>query len=867
MCGHKNFKEETNMKNLKKTLCLVLVIAMVCSLFVTTNAAFKYQADIDNATAAAVLNEIGVITGYTDGSFKPAGVLTRAEGATIIARLLLGDDAASYTAAGNPFDDVKATDWHAGYIAYCVAEGIVAGYGNGKFGPNDTLTVAQFGKMLLNALGYESAREGFTGADWATPVGKYINKLGLAEGANATLNASCTRQVAAQLALNTLKSTMVEYATGSTTIKGEGIEVTVGGSAAEKVENNAQTETLINDDYMQFAEQYFPLLRYNGSNNNNFGRPAVNAWSMRGVELGTEASEADLLKTYTGTVTRGALYDLLGKKVVNDLKAAGTASTVTVYVDGTAATSLNLDQIFNNDNDVKGDAVVFGSASYATGNGVVTEVYLEETATAYNVTIVVINTYVGVVAADYDEDAEELEIEVYGATGAGVAGTYTLSAEDYDVAGYEAEDFVLVTVDTGMAADEAIATIAPAKTVSGTVDTYTKSSSDWLNTITVGGKKYSYSKQQITIANGDASSVNAAWRGTDVTLVLDAAGYVISFAEADVVANYVYVTEIISETNFSSAKQSYLAAAYFTDGTYEELALAKVDGNTTITTGTGVAGWYTYSVNAEGKYILNTAANTTQTTSDIEGGKVAFISGQKANSKTVFVVVDEEGESTVFTGYKTMADVDCTGGNVVLDIITDEDTAYATFVFVTVDGGEISFSGSTKDTSTMVYIYRSGMFTENIDEEENVYYANTYALVNGVKTTINTEVDTWTTGLYIDVEYDNVTGYISGMTKVDGNNFTTDAVDNDGDSNDAFYLSTTLAAAAGDILFDGGVLDIDGYTYDVAEDIEIVLIEGTAYSKISMSKLTSLKNGTATFAGVVNAEGEVTALYVVYTKA
>jgi len=99
------------------------------------------------------------------------------------------------------------------------------------------------------------------------------------------------------------------------------------------------------------------------------------------------------------------------------------------------------------------------------------------------------------------------------------------------------------------------------------------------------------------------------------------------------------------------------------------------------------------------------------------------------------------------------------------------------------------------------------------------------------------------------------------MFKVDGENFTDKAVDNDGDSLDAFYLTV---AEKHPIFFEGDILGINNSNnYEIAEDCEIYLIEGTTYSNVSMSKITSMSNKKpATYAGIVNAEGQVTTLFV-----
>ena len=70
-----------------------------------------------------------------------------------------------------PFDDVKADRWSAPCIEWCAEQGILLGYGDGRFGPDDTLTGDQFAKMLLCAL--KLARAGNyagLGAAWYAAV-------------------------------------------------------------------------------------------------------------------------------------------------------------------------------------------------------------------------------------------------------------------------------------------------------------------------------------------------------------------------------------------------------------------------------------------------------------------------------------------------------------------------------------------------------------------------------------------------------------------------------------------------------------------------------------------------------------------------
>ena len=51
---------------------------------------------------------------------------------------------------------MAANRWSAGYIGYCVQQGILAGTGNGNFDPEGELTGLAFAKMMLVALGYDA---------------------------------------------------------------------------------------------------------------------------------------------------------------------------------------------------------------------------------------------------------------------------------------------------------------------------------------------------------------------------------------------------------------------------------------------------------------------------------------------------------------------------------------------------------------------------------------------------------------------------------------------------------------------------------------------------------------------------------------
>ncbi|MCQ2420941.1 MAG: S-layer homology domain-containing protein, partial [Clostridia bacterium] len=83
------------------------------------------------------------IKGYPDGSFKPNGSLTRAEAATIFYRLLVNTNVMRSVS----FSDVKAGSWYYEAVSVLAGKGVIKGYPDGTFGPNRSVTRAEFCAM------------------------------------------------------------------------------------------------------------------------------------------------------------------------------------------------------------------------------------------------------------------------------------------------------------------------------------------------------------------------------------------------------------------------------------------------------------------------------------------------------------------------------------------------------------------------------------------------------------------------------------------------------------------------------------------------------------------------------------------------
>jgi len=93
----------------------------------------------------------GIISGYPDGNYKPDQIMTRAEFAVVLVKAFNLKDA-----AGKIFKDTQK-HWAAGYISTAYAAGIIGGYSETEFGPDDPLTREQMAVMAVKAAGFQPA--------------------------------------------------------------------------------------------------------------------------------------------------------------------------------------------------------------------------------------------------------------------------------------------------------------------------------------------------------------------------------------------------------------------------------------------------------------------------------------------------------------------------------------------------------------------------------------------------------------------------------------------------------------------------------------------------------------------------------------
>lgn len=546
------------------------------------------------------------------------------------------------TATRAPFPDVPASHIFAGYISYCAQEGIISGYSDGYFRPGDTLSGYAFMKMLLGALGYDQTNEGLTGNNWTIQCAKLVQGIGLADDLDGDFLGSktVTREEAALYALNTLKARTVEYVVPGGSFTVNGVEINQKASnASYRVYGTTWTGTTTaandgnvdgtpeGDGYIQFAEEHFPRLILNPDERDDFKRPQ-HMWTYKGDKIGSYTDTPDV--TYEGTVTQADIYD--------DLALTSTTDDFHMFIDGMPANlfyelatnnPLYRDEgpsyLLKNNGDrtetnhvTIGEGVIDENKLVGTGPGCVIECY--KTGRQINDhddygTIVVINSYIGEVVAVNDSEGKHAatidispigndfddatENAVLNAMGASILGGSNNMGDTFKTSNFELGDIVTynyafkVTAGTNnntgkansddlfdgnvviddlddpgdVSASGSVKNVAKAESVEGEVKSYTNQES-----FNLAGTEYKYSKMA-------SEKVEVADVGTNVVAYLDKQGNVLYYDEGnDNNKNYALVLDAGIAGNIGST--TYQAELLYADGSTALVQTDKQYGGT-----------------------------------------------------------------------------------------------------------------------------------------------------------------------------------------------------------------------------------------------------------------------------------------------
>ena len=550
---------------MKKFLSLVLALVMTMSLVTIGAGAAEYKdltdkSEIQYDEAVAVLNKLGIITGYEDGSFKPTGALTRGAAAKIIVSLMIGSEAASnLTVTAAPYSDVPVTNTFAGVISYCKTAGYINGYADGTFRPTAPLTGYAFAKMLLGALGYDGKIEGFTGTGWTMNVARLGNAAGLFDDFATAFkgNDGINREEACLLALNTLKATEVEY-TGGASVSAGDASVVINAQRSYKTSRNDNINANIssetsgnNSNYLtlEFGEEHFPDLKLDNARpgtpniTDDFGRPA-NQWSYKNVKIGTYALKPDYV--YTADASGDTKADKVKSMGLKDFNwnAQYSENGVTMRFEDGSGNALN-------------SADALEELADMTAKGLRVEVYMSKRSADTIAAVVVIHTQLMQVKAvrsnevtfDFDNTDrvdgvnDTPSVQKFKEKVSAVKSTDDLWN---DVKGLKADDYVLVVpLSTDNGRTYTADSVAIPQSVTGTLTNIKLNASDKVKGVTVAGTAYSMSELWNS-ADDELKASTTLSSSVDTTIYLDTYGYVIYAKDVQANNSAIIVDEIYS---------------------------------------------------------------------------------------------------------------------------------------------------------------------------------------------------------------------------------------------------------------------------------------------------------------------------------
>ena len=140
------------------------------------------------------------IIGYEDGTVRPQGNITRAEVATIFFRLLTDEVREEYWSTESGYSDVSSSDWYNNAISTLSNLGVITGYEDGTFRPNASISRAEFVTIATRFFDYTAEYEGtFSDVSYSSWYADFVQAavdMGLVNGyENGTFrpNASITR--------------------------------------------------------------------------------------------------------------------------------------------------------------------------------------------------------------------------------------------------------------------------------------------------------------------------------------------------------------------------------------------------------------------------------------------------------------------------------------------------------------------------------------------------------------------------------------------------------------------------------------------------------------------------------------------------
>ena len=791
------------MKSLKKTLSLVLVLVMVLGMFGSSFAAFTDAKTIQYTEAVEVMTGIGAIAGYPEGDFRPAGTITRAEAAKMVAYTVLGKTVAdNLRAQDSSFADVGADlAWAVPSIEYLKSINVINGISATQFNPNGNVTALELAKMLLVALGYGVNGE-YVGSGWdlavavdaSKPDSAFFTVFGGRKAGASELSAAATREEAALYCFNMINKVLVAY-TKDKNIYEERSSLVLGTTVPLTFRNNLYG-TRLDVDYAL---------------SDDLGRP-ITTWTYINKVI-CSAPQTPVL-TFT-TALKAKELAVLASNAGYSFDAASATGELELFTNGSPLLLDNTDYL-----------TALGANTQLTGNGTLLELYVNVAGKIDR--IVAIATYLSEVVAFAKDNPATTNVDertiTVDADGIGFNNIITSStpgfaaAYDAAVAAYNADKpcYLLVTPDY----DGTVSTRTGVHSVA-VPEALTITPTAWnAVSVTAGGKTYGYSQHNNTLP---VTSV-----GAPTAIMLDTYGYIIFTDAIPQTANALLIATTQQQDPGTWAV-SYKARLLNPDGTTKDVLIDQADLNiapgTVVAATPGPGGIHTIVE-------LSAPANEIDGALSLKSGTASFTWDSntiKTNTKTVFFVRSGSIGAYTYAAYVGYAAVPTLTGTAAAEgnVIYTDASGVATFVYIT---------NATPATSAGSYIFLpEAIPASSKGEDSNGEFWTVEVFVDGATVEMKLNTDTYAPGVYAS-KYENAFGVVTLSTPT--------------------ALNTYAAGA-----YANGWLTLDATTsYALTPSCKVYVSNATGINPIKVSEL--VVDATTNLTYVLNADNQVATIFI-----
>ena len=193
--------------------------------------------DTETGEAVQYLKDNKIVTGYSDGSFKPTTIINRAE----FTKIIMGSMGVKLSGK-DCFNDVK-DEWFAPYVCTAKARGIINGYADGSFKPADPIKFSEASKIVANAYGLTlEPKDALDSSSWYK---QYVNALAAKKAIPLTVHyfdENITRESMANIVWRIKGGIQGRVSRSYNEIAGTGL---ISGNSCSELQQRFQTSSLL----------------------------------------------------------------------------------------------------------------------------------------------------------------------------------------------------------------------------------------------------------------------------------------------------------------------------------------------------------------------------------------------------------------------------------------------------------------------------------------------------------------------------------------------------------------------------------------------------------------------------------------------